>query len=132
MPGCDAFGGKDKMAARHTHMDADDDLREDISRLEAHIEDLARTIERCRKISLAARIAIAAGGVIILGLVLGAIRFNPTAMIGGLAAAIGGIVVFGSNASTSKQAMADMTATEVRRAELIGRIDLQVIASPGS
>src|SRR5262247_3280524 len=125
MPGCDAFHGKDKMAARHSHMDADDDLREDISRLEAHIEDLARTIERCRKISVAARIAIAAGGVIILALMLGAIRFNPTA-------AIGGLVVFGSNASTSKQAMADMTATEVRRAELIGRIDLQVIASPGS
>ena len=37
----------------------DDDPRDDISRLEARIEELADKIERCRKIMLAARGAIA-------------------------------------------------------------------------
>jgi hypothetical protein len=107
-------------------MDAGD-VHEDISRLELHIEQLANTIERCRKIILISKIAVAVGGMVILGLMLGAIRFNPVAMIGAMAVAIGGIVVFGSNTSTLKHATAEMKAAETRRAELIGRIDLRIV-----
>jgi hypothetical protein len=103
------------------------DLHEEISRLELRIERLANTIERCRKIVLVAKIAIAVGGVLMLALLLGAIRFNPVAMIAAMTLAIGGIVVFGSNTSTSKQAAADLNAAEMLRAELIGRIDLRVV-----
>jgi hypothetical protein len=39
---------------------------------------------------------------------------------------IGGIVVFGSNTSTSKQAAA-LKAAEAHRAELIGMIDLRPV-----
>jgi hypothetical protein len=106
------------------------DLHEEISRLELRIERLANTIERCRKIVLVAKIAIAVGGVLMLALLLGAIRFNPVAMIAAMTLAIGGIVVFGSNTSTSKQAAADLNAAETLRTELIGRIDLRVVGLP--
>jgi hypothetical protein len=106
------------------------DLHEEISRLELRIDELANTIERCRKIILAAKIAMAIGGVLMLALVLGAIRFSPVGMIAAMTLVIGGIVVFGSNRSTSKQAAADLGAAETLRAELIGRIDLRVIGLP--
>ena len=111
-------------------MYSDDHPGDDISRLEARIEELARTIERCRKIILAAKIAIAAGGALILALMLGVIGFNPTALVTGMAAAIGGIVALGSNASTANQATADLQAAEAERAELIGQIDLRLVGSP--
>jgi hypothetical protein len=107
-----------------------DDLRDEISRLELRIEQLANTIERCRKVILASKIAIAVGGVLMLAILLGAIRFTPVAMIAAMTLAIGGIVVLGSNTGTSKQAAADLNATEALRAELIGRIDLRVVGLP--
>jgi len=109
-----------------------DDPRDEIARLEDHIESLARTLERCRKIALTAKIAIAVGAIVMLALIAGAIRFNPAAMVGAMAAMIGGIVMFGSNNSTANQASADMQASEAQRAELIGRIDLRVVDLSGS
>ena len=107
------------------------DPRDAISQLEAHIEELAKTIERCRKIIVAAKIAIVVGAVVILALMLGTVRFNPAAMVAAMAAVIGGVVVLGSNASTAQQATAELKTAEARRAELIGGIELRVIASPG-
>jgi len=103
---------------------------EDISDLEARIEELAAAIESCRKMILAAKIAMTAGGLLLVALVLGAIPFDPAAMIAGMAAAIGGIVVYGSNTSTLQQAAADLNAAEALRAELIGRLDLRMIGAP--
>jgi hypothetical protein len=48
-------------------------------------------------------------------------------MIGAFTAVIGGIVLLGSNWSTSQQAMATVKAAEAQRAELIGKIDLRVV-----
>jgi hypothetical protein len=39
----------------------------------------------------------------------------------------GGVVVLGSNSSTSKQTMAAMKAAEIQRAELIDMIDLPAV-----
>jgi hypothetical protein len=103
------------------------DLHEQIARLESDIEDLAEVIERCRKIILASKAAIAVGGILILATALGAIRFDPVAMIGGFAAVFGGAAVFGSNTSTLKQTTASMKAAELQRSELISRLDLQVV-----
>jgi hypothetical protein len=47
-------------------------------------------------------------------------------MIGAIAAIIGGVVVFGSNWSTSKQSTAAMKAAEMRRAELIDMFNLKI------
>jgi hypothetical protein len=105
----------------------DGDLRDQILRLEAHIEELTGVIERCRKITLVSKVAVAAGGIWLLASMLGAIRFDPVAMIGAIGVVIGGTVVFGSNMSTSQQTAVAIKAAEALRAELIGKINLRVV-----
>ena len=110
---------------------ADGDLSDQIARIEADIEQLAEGLDRCRKIMLLSKVAIAAGGIWILAYFLGAIRFEPATMIGAIAAIIGGVVVLGSNSSTSKQTTAAMKAAEIQRAELIDTVDLQMVGRGG-
>ena len=69
---------------------ADDDLHDQVLGLEAHIEELTEVIESCRKLILVSKIAIAAGGVWLLALTFGAIGFDSMAMVGAIAAVIGG------------------------------------------
>jgi hypothetical protein len=102
---------------------ADADVHDQISRLEADIEQLAEGLDRCRKAMLLSKVAIAAGGICILAYFLGPIRFDPMILIGAIAAIVAGIVVFGSNSSTSKQTMAAMKEAESQRAKLIDKID---------
>jgi hypothetical protein len=103
---------------------------DEISRLENRIDELAARIDRCRRIVFVAKIVIAAGGVVLLALMVGAVRFNPVMMIGGITAVIGGIVALGSNMTTAQQASAEMKAAEALRAELIGRMELRLVGSP--
>ena len=49
---------------------SDGDPRDEIVRLEAHIEELAAKIEICRKFILASRIAIAGGGIALAAMFL--------------------------------------------------------------
>ena len=105
----------------------DEDVREAIVRLEARIEDYAQAIESCRKFMLASRIAIVAGAILLAALVFGVMEFSPMAMVAAFAAVIGGVVLLGSNNSTSQQATAAMQAAEAQRAALIGEIDLRVV-----
>jgi predicted nucleic acid-binding protein len=102
----------------------EDDRRERIVRLEAEIDELAETIERCRKIGLIARAAVALGAMLMLAVMFSAIRFDPAALIAAIALLTGGIVVLGSNRSTSQQALGRLRAAEANRAELIGQLDL--------
>src|SRR5882724_11640358 len=111
---------------------ADGDLRDQILRLEADIEELTEVIERCRRVVLISKVAIVAGGIWLLTLTLGAIRFDPMAMVGAIAVVIGGIVVFGSNMSTSRQAAVAIKAAEACRAELISKIDLRTVGAADS
>jgi hypothetical protein len=104
------------------------DPHDEIVRLEAQIEALSARIENCRKFILAARVAVAGGGVCLAALFLGAIRFDPQIMLLAVAASLGGIVVWGSNGSTAKEASAELAKAEADRAALIGLIDLRVIA----
>ena len=105
----------------------DGDVRDQILRLEAEIEELTEVMDSCRKVILASKVAMAAGGIWLLAFTLGAIGFDPMAMIGAISAVIGGTVVFGSNTSTSKQAAVAIKAAEAVRAELIGKIDLRLV-----
>jgi len=109
---------------------SDNDLHDQIARLEVDIEQLAKTLDGCRKATLLSKVAIAAGAIWIFAYLLGAIGFEPATMIGAIAAIIGGVVVFGSNWSTSKQTTAAMKAAEIRRAELIDMIDPRVVGTP--
>jgi hypothetical protein len=115
------------MVQSRFHNDDDGDLHEQILRIEAYIEELADVVESCRKIILVSKFAARAGGVLILAIIIGAIGFSATVMIGAIAAVVGGTVVFGSNTSTLNQTTTDMKAAEARRAELISRMDLRLV-----
>jgi hypothetical protein len=107
-------------------MDEDDPIDE-ISRIEARLEELAEVSERCRKMILVSKVAIAGGVSLLLVMVLGLFGSNQVAAIGSIAMVLGGIVSFGSNVSTLRQATAAMSAAEALRSDLISRIDLRVV-----
>jgi t-SNARE complex subunit (syntaxin) len=104
-----------------------DQRREEIARLEDAIENLAATIESCRKIIFASKAAIAGGGLLLVAMTIGVVGFEPTAFMAAIVAVLGGTVLFGSNRSTSGQATAALQTAEARRAQLIGEIDLTVV-----
>ena len=103
------------------------ELRDDIDRLEARIEALAVSLERCRKISLASKFAVAAGAAWFALLLLWIVSFSAVAFVAALSAVLGGLVLLGSNATTWEQTAADLHAAEAERAQLIGSIDLRVV-----
>jgi hypothetical protein len=105
----------------------DDSPIDEISRIEARIEELAEISERCRKIILVSKAAIAGGVVLPLFMVLGLFESNQVAAIGSIAVVLGGIVSLGSNISTLQQTLAAMSAAEAFRSDLISRIDLRVV-----
>ena len=107
---------------------SDIDPHAEIERLEAQIEELSARIENCRKFILAGRIAVAVGGILLVALLVGAIRFDLQLMMLAMAALLGGIVVWGSNGSTAKEAETELAAAEANRKALIGLIDLRVVA----
>ena len=106
-----------------------DDVHEQILRVETYLEELTDAVEKCRKIDLISKVAIAGGGFVILGTTFGVIGFNPAVMMGSMAAVLGGTVTFGSNASTLKQTAAAMKAAEAHRAELISRLNFRVVGN---
>jgi hypothetical protein len=105
----------------------DQTSRDDIARLETRIEMLAEARERCRKISLAAKIAIAAGAAWALLTLVTLVPFYPSMFFGALAAMIGGVVLLGSNKTTWEQTEAALREAERMRATLIGRMELRVV-----
>jgi hypothetical protein len=106
---------------------AEDNQIDDISRIEARLEELAEVSERCRKIILVSKAAIAGGVALLLVMMLGLFGSNQVAAIGSIAMVLGGIVSLGSNISTLRETMAAMSAAEALRSDLISRIDLRVI-----
>ena len=107
---------------------SDIDPRAEIERLEAQIEKLSARIKNCRKFILAGRIAVAIGVILLVALLLSVIRFDLQLMMLAMAALLGGIVVWGSNSSTAKEAETELAAAEANRKALIGLIDLRVVA----
>jgi hypothetical protein len=107
--------------------DAPLDPREEIAELEVRIEELAEALERCRKFAFAARIAIILGALLTAATLLGFLTFTPIALVGGVAALLGGIVIYGSNASTSDELTKSLQGAEARRAALISRLDIRLV-----
>jgi hypothetical protein len=71
---------------------------------------------------------MAAGGLLLIAMLFGFVRFDPTALMASIAALLGGIVVWGSNGSTAEEAMKEMAAADANRKALIGLIDLREVA----
>jgi hypothetical protein len=111
-------------------MDDEAELREEIVRLEGEIERLAETMESCRKLILASKLAAAVAGVLIVLAFVGVINPDPALLIGAFGVLLGAFVVFGSNTSTLDQAASASKAAEQRRSQLIGQIDLRLVVSP--
>jgi hypothetical protein len=109
-----------------TPMDEDDSIDE-ISKIEARIEELAEAAERCRKIILVSKAAIAGGFALLLVMVLGLFGSSQVAALGAIAGVLGGIVSLGSNVSTLRQTTDAISAAEALRSDLIGRIDLRLV-----
>ena len=102
---------------------------DEIALIEARIEELAGVAERCRKIILVSKAAIAIGVALLVVMMLGIFASNQVAAIGSMAAVLGGIVSLGSNVGPLRQTTAAMSAAEALRSELIDRIDLRVVGS---
>ncbi|MGY2807012.1 HAMP domain-containing protein [Bradyrhizobium sp. USDA 4524] len=105
----------------------EDEPTDEISEIEAQIEELAESAERSRRIILGSKIAIAGGFGLLLIALLGLFGAGQTAALGSIALVLGGIVSLGSNVSTLRQTEAAISTAEARRARLIGNIDLRLV-----
>jgi hypothetical protein len=105
----------------------DNPTGDDIARVEARIEALEESIRRCRKLSFAAKAAIAAGAAWLTLTLMAIVPFDTAMLFGALAAVIGGIVLLGSNATTWTQMEESLQASNALRAEMIERMDMRVV-----
>jgi hypothetical protein len=96
--------------------------------LEEHIEELGAKIESCRKFIIASRFAVVGAGLVLGAILVGAIRSDLRLMAAAVALFLGGIVVWGSNSSTAKEAAREIGAAESKRAALIERINPRVVS----
>ena len=100
-----------------------------VAHIEERIEELSASIERCRKISFAAKLAIAAGGLWLAVTVLQLAAFNAALTFAALAAVIGGLVLLGSNKTTWDQLEAALRQATASRDALIGALPLHAVRS---
>lgn len=107
---------------------AEDNATDQISRIEAQLEQLAAVAEQCRKIVKISKAAIAAGGAMLLLMMLGLFGSGPALALGSIAAMLGGIVSLGSNVSTLQQTMDAISAAEALRSKLISGIELRLVS----
>ena len=100
----------------------------EIARLEEHIEQLSMKLEGCRKYAAAALTSIGLGAVLLVAGLAGAMQLDAVTVMAAGAAVLGGIVLSGSNRSTTREVEAELAAAEAERAALIGQIDLRVVS----
>ena len=107
-----------------------EDLRGEIATLEQRIEALSESLERCRKVALAAKAAIAAGAVLMALLLFGLVWADALWLMVAAILLLGGIVLAGSNASTARETAAGIADAERQRTALISEISLTLVPEP--
>ncbi len=103
------------------------DQRRQIAELEAEIERLSASAERCRKIMLASKVAAAAGSLLLLCLGIGLLRFQPAAFLVALTAVLAGLALLGTHASTLEELLETRKAREALRSRMIDGLELRVV-----
>lgn len=103
------------------------EAQEEIARLEREIEALSDREARCLKLDVAARAAMAGGGLWLGAAVLGLVRGDAALSLVAIAALMGGIVLFGSNRASWRQFAVRREAAEARRAALIDGLGLRAL-----
>ena len=96
-----------------------------IADLEAEIDGLRDSAERCRKIDMAAKAAMGLGVALLL---IGFFRFNASALVIGIAAVLGSVALVGSNRGTLGEIITNIRLAEARRAEVIDSLGLQMVS----
>jgi hypothetical protein len=119
-PGMEQFAPQDTQPDTEPHSE--------IARLEARIEELALRLEGCRKYAAAALTAMGLGAVLLAAALTGVIQLDAVTVMASGAAVLGGIVLSGSNRSTTREIEAALAEAEAERAALIGSIDLRVVS----
>jgi len=100
----------------------------EIARLEELVEELSLKLETCRKYSGAALASMGLGAVLLAAGLSGVIALDPVTLLAAAAALMGGVVLAGSNRSTRREIEAQLAEAEAARRELIGQIQLRVVA----
>lgn len=106
------------------------DARGEIARLEERIEALSDSLERCRKVAMAAKIAIGAGAALLAALLLGLIGIDALRLMIAAILTLGGIVLYGSNSRTASDYQAKIAEAERMRAERISEMELTLVPEP--
>ena len=106
-------------------IDGSDTVAE-IAAIEAELDALEDAAERCRKTIGAARIASAAGALL---LAIAIWRADATSLVIGIAAILGGLAFAGSTRTTRAGILARMSDADARRAALIDALDLTAPAA---
>lgn len=104
-----------------------DNLRDDIASLEERIEALRQTRERCRKISLLARIALYVSALWLILTLTSLLAFAAAPFFAALAAVIGGIVLLGSNKTTWEQTEEELRKVEAMRDQFIEHLEMRTV-----
>ena len=102
----------------------------EIAKLEQRIERLSDSLERCRKVAVAAKIAIGLGAALLAALIFRVVYADVLWLMIAAILLLGGIVLSGSNSRTADEFAAGIAEAERLRAALIGEIDLTLVPEP--
>ena len=95
-----------------------------IADLEAEIDALRNSAERCRKIDMAAKAAMGVGVALLL---ISFFWFSASALVIGIAAVLGSVALVGSS-GTLGEIITGIRLAEARRAEVIDGLGLQTVS----
>ena len=98
-----------------------------IADLEEEIERLSESARQSRKVEVAAKAAIWAGGLMVVALVTGVIPSDPLWIVVAISVVLGGVALFGSNKGTQDEIATTLKRFEARRIELIDEIELRTV-----
>jgi HAMP domain-containing protein len=96
----------------------------EIEQLELRIEELSEAIQRSRRLGMVGRVAVVAGLVALVGLVLGLMNFELTRVIVAISLALGGVVLMGSSKTSTEQLQASLKQAQSARNAAIDALDL--------